>query len=109
MNIVNNLNSCLYIIFILHILIQNSFQQRNSHHIHVGKFLDSIDVEIDKIVDVSLLQLLNAYHNGNYCPFKKKVVSKMVEGEDIIIDVIGGSVTWGAELQNRAGIYIYFI
>lgn len=104
-----NFNSFFYLILILHILLQSSIQHQVSNHIHIGKFLDVIDVEIDKIVDVSLLQLVHAYHNGNHCPFKKKIVAKMIKGEDILIDVIGGSVTWGAELQNRQGIYIYIL
>jgi hypothetical protein len=72
-------------------------------HIHLGKLAAAINATIDPVVDASLNDLFRVYHPGNVCPFKRKVMSKLATGEKIKILIIGGSVTYGADLQDRMG------
>jgi hypothetical protein len=70
-------------------------------HIHLGKLAAAINNTIDPIVDASLHDLLRVYHPGNPCPFKRKVMTKLGNGEKIKVLIVGGSVTYGAELPDR--------
>mmetsp|Transcript_65309 Transcript_65309/g.128431 ORF Transcript_65309/g.128431 Transcript_65309/m.128431 type:complete len:524 (-) Transcript_65309:91-1662(-) len=70
-------------------------------HIHLGKLATVINSTIDPIVDASLAELARVYHPGNLCPFKRKISSKLSKGEKIKIIIAGGSVTYGADLQDR--------
>jgi hypothetical protein len=72
-------------------------------HIHLGKLAAAINATIDPVVDASLNDLFRVYHPGNVCPFKRKVMSKLATGEKIKILIVGGSVTYGADLQDRMG------
>lgn len=68
---------------------------------HLGKFVSSINVSIDSVVDAKLHDLSRVYHSGNICPFRRTVIDKMVKSEKIKIVIAGGSVTYGADLKNR--------
>eukprot|EP01040_Poterioochromonas_malhamensis_P001846 gene1846-1978_t len=72
-----------------------------AHHIRLNLLLERINVTLDSVVDANLEQLATAFHHGNLCPFKKKVIDKMNYGETVKILIVGGSVTYGAELKDR--------
>ena len=46
-------------------------------------------------------ELNRVYHGGNACPFRRVVLSKMAKSEQIEIVIVGGSVTYGADLRDR--------
>jgi len=70
-------------------------------HAHLGKFVSAINASIDDVVDAKLHDMSKVYHTGNICPFRRTVVSKMAKTEKIKIVIVGGSVTYGAELRDR--------
>jgi len=46
-------------------------------------------------------ELFRVYHTGNACPFKRSVLSKIAKSETVEIIIVGGSVTYGADLRDR--------
>ena len=76
-------------------------QHENHMNAHVGKLVAAINTSIDAVVDAKLHDLSKVYHSGNICPFKRKVSSKMMKSEKVKILIVGGSVTYGADLRNR--------
>lgn len=64
----------------------------------IHKLNETLD---DDIVDRDIALFPRVYHKGNLCPFKRSVVSKMIRKEPIDIYIIGGSVTYGADLPDR--------
>ncbi|RYH26464.1 SGNH/GDSL hydrolase family protein, partial [archaeon] len=71
------------------------------HPFQLSQLLLKLNETLDPIVDATPYQMHSAYHRGNYCPFRHKVVAKMLRGEPVNIMIVGGSVTWGAELRDR--------
>ncbi len=69
--------------------------------INLFNFVTLINATIDPVVDASLPAMAKAYHPGNLCPLRHKVLSKMMKGETVDVLIIGGSVTYGAELKDR--------
>lgn len=55
----------------------------------------------DMIVDATMEDMSYAYYGGNLCPFKRKISNKLINNEEIKILIVGGSVTYGADLRNR--------
>jgi hypothetical protein len=69
-------------------------------HVNLTHLIHRINETIDPIVDASLEQLINVYHAGNLCPFRRNIFTKMQKNEPIKIMILGGSVTVGADLKN---------
>ena len=70
-------------------------------HVSLDDLLTSINQTIDDIVDKPIHELAKVYHSGNLCPFQRKVLSKMAHKETIFIEILGGSLTFGADLNNN--------
>lgn len=70
-------------------------------HIHLGKLLREINKTNDDVVDHSIHEMEGVYHKGNICPFMRTVGSKIHENKSFKILIIGGSVTYGADLRDR--------
>ena len=70
-------------------------------HVHLGKLATALNATIDPVIDASMNDLFRVYHGGNICPFKRKITPKLALGEKIKILIVGGSVTYGAELPDR--------
>ncbi|KAJ1434318.1 hypothetical protein B484DRAFT_291843 [Ochromonadaceae sp. CCMP2298] len=66
-------------------------------------FMERVNATLDPVVDASLTDMAHVYRPGNLCPFQRKVASKMIKGETINVFIVGGSVTWGADLRDRLG------
>ena len=86
--------------YLLSILLQ-AYLQKIHDHVKVGMLMVDINRTLDDVVDAHLGQIDRIYRTGNLCPFRRKVLSKMVHGEPVSIYILGGSVTFGAELPNR--------
>lgn len=67
----------------------------------IQKLKQTVNKSIDDVIDATWEQMKNVYHPGNPCPFRKNILSKLQTGEDIHIYLLGGSVTYGADLKDR--------
>jgi hypothetical protein len=72
-----------------------------AHHVRLHTFLEKLNMTLDPVVDATVDQMAAVYHQGNLCPFKKRIFDKMARGETIKVVIVGGSVTYGAELKDR--------
>lgn len=73
----------------------------HNNMINMTQFFTRINQTLDSIVDATLDHMNEVYHAGNLCPFKHKVASKLHRGESLVIQLLGGSVTYGADLRDR--------
>ena len=74
------------------------------HNVHFHDLMAKVGESLnDNAVDASLHQMTKVYHKGNLCPFHRNVVKKMAQRETIEVVIIGGSVTYGADLPDRLG------
>lgn len=71
------------------------------NHPKIKGFLCALRQPLDPIVDAKLHDLHRVYHTGNLCPFHRKIGEKFKRGENIVIEVLGGSETWGVDLVHR--------
>lgn len=69
-------------------------------HVNMTKLLELLNHPIDDVVDSSLESMMSVTQMGNLCPFKRKIFTKIQNGEPIDIHILGGSVTVGADLRN---------
>lgn len=75
--------------------------QHNYDTMRLDRFISRINQTVDPIVDARLERMAQAIHPGNFCPFRVKVLDKLIKGETVNIVIVGGSVTYGAELRDR--------
>lgn len=68
-------------------------------HLLVTKIGEAL--EDPPVVDRDIKEMTKAYHRGNLCPFKRSVAMKMLRKETIEVVIVGGSVTYGADLGDR--------
>jgi hypothetical protein len=99
------LTVCFYLILFLQIQLSKQSTQLVSplkQHVHLQTLLEKLNNTIlDPIVDADLPQLSKVFYHGNLCPFKRKILDKMANGENVKILIVGGSVTYGADLKDR--------
>lgn len=69
-------------------------------HVNLTQLISRINVKLDEVVDADLDKIAKVYHQGNLCPFKRKVMTKIQNNEPISVMILGGSVTVGADLRN---------
>lgn len=55
----------------------------------------------DLHIDADWNYLSKNLHNGNICPFYQKILPKILKSEHIRIVIVGGSMTYGADLPKR--------
>eukprot|EP01035_Chromulina_nebulosa_P020759 gene20759-26917_t len=55
----------------------------------------------DPYIDADWQTLENVLHNGNICPFHRKILPKIVRHENIRIVIVGGSMTYGVNVHRR--------
>jgi hypothetical protein len=70
-------------------------------YLKLNVLADAVNVPINLVVDADWNLLNNVNHQGNVCPFRRAVLSKLLNNETIKIVVVGGSMTYGAGLSNR--------
>ena len=80
--------------------ITNNHNKLNEH-INLSHFIKSVNQSLNSTIDSSVEHMSTVYHSGNICPFKRNIYSKMMKGDKINILIIGGSVTYGADLPDR--------
>jgi hypothetical protein len=69
-------------------------------HARIEDLFSRINRPLDDIVDAKLEDLKRVYHTGNLCPFRRNVFHKLAHGQNVKIQILGGSVTVGADLKN---------
>jgi hypothetical protein len=52
-------------------------------------------------VNFNLSAMHGVFKGGNICPFQRKLISKMQKGQRLVIEVLGGSATFGADLKKK--------
>ena len=88
-------------VLICQVSLQRILTQEIEYNVDLRQLLTAINVTLDTVVDGSIEELGRVYHRGNLCPFKRKVIRKLAHGKDIDVMIIGGSVTYGADLSDR--------
>lgn len=90
------------ICFFSTIIISSSSQLEDIHKtVRLGKLVAAVNESLHDTIDASIPDMSKVYHEGNLCPFRRKIISKMAKSQDIEIMIVGGSVTYGADLKDR--------
>lgn len=71
--------------------------------VNLAHLLTALNTTIDPIVDFPIEKILKVFHHGNLCPFRRAIMSKVQNRQDIRIMILGGSVTNGADLRDPKG------
>ena len=88
------------LLLIAFILIKNEYLSQELRF-SVTKLHRAINSSIDEIIDVSNFKsFARVYKSGNLCPFKRKITSKLHKNETLRIQILGGSATFGSELND---------
>ena len=86
----------------------------DAQHLRMSEFAQEISKPTgDAYIDADWQTLAKVLHNGNICPFHRKILPKIMRYENIRIVIVGGSMTYGANIPkkdtNKWSTVLYFM
>ena len=74
----------------------------DAHFLRMSDFAQEINKPTgDPYIDADWNTLEKVLHNGNICPFHRKILPKIVRYENIRIVIVGGSMTCGVNIPKK--------
>ena len=85
------------------VLVLSFIVAKGSHapYTNLAKLYQGIDTALNAVVDANLTVMHHVFHQGDICPFQRKIMSKIAHEGTVKIEIMGGSATFGADLPRK--------